>query len=199
MILYRVFSLWLQVFEIQLRQKFWPEAYQTFRDYSLIVLALCEYQLVHWFWVFWSGKKRYETYYIFKFGKIRQFLWFSSFLKINLLYIFLHCDWTKQDWNTCEPILERRWTQVSPWIKKSPIRVIATVQKCSDHEAKRNFDEKLVIFVRFISSLFWPKYSKPVNQLIFTQHQHYHWIIPESFVSSVSKLVKQKHFKHLKS
>ena len=106
------------MFEIQLRQKFWPEAYQTFRDYSLIVLALCEYQLVHWFWVFWSGKKRYETYCIFKFGKIRQFLWFSSFLKINLLYIFLHCDWTKQDWNTCEPILERRWTQVSPWIKK---------------------------------------------------------------------------------
>ena len=140
-----------------MRQKFWPRANQTFRNYSVIVLVLYEDQLVHWFWIFWSKQRRYETYENYKFAEFRQFLWFLSFLKINLLYIFLHCDWTKQDWNTCEPILERRWTQVSPWIKKSPIRVIATVQKCSDHEAKRNFDEKLVIFVRFISSLFWPK------------------------------------------
>ena len=106
------------MFKIHLCLNYWPGACQTFRDYSVIVLALCEYQLVPWFWVFWSEKKRYETYAILKFGKIRQFLWFSSFLKSTLLYIFLHCDRTKWDWETWEPILERKWVQVSPWVKK---------------------------------------------------------------------------------
>ena len=137
-----MFFLWLASFKIYLRQKFWPRANQTFRNYSVIVLVLYEDQLVHWFWIFWSKQRRYETYENYKFAEFRQFLWFLSFLNNTLLYIFLHCDWTKQDRETCEPILERRRTQVSPWIKKWGIRVITTIQKCSNQEPKWNFDKE---------------------------------------------------------
>ena len=54
--------LWLASFKILPRVNFWSKLNQIVRNYSVIVLALYKDQLVHWFWVFWSEKRRCEMY-----------------------------------------------------------------------------------------------------------------------------------------
>ena len=87
--MYRVFFLWLASFKILLRLKFWSKLNQIVRNYSVIVLALYKDQLVHWFWVFWSEKWRYETYEndLFSLSKFHFGSWFEHFWMVVITRI----------------------------------------------------------------------------------------------------------------